>query len=113
MAGDQAYHSYFTIRAIQAYSEALELLIDSNADALTLAHMHEKLGDAYTQRANLDEAWQEYRRALQLVTAEPSVESELPAAPVRTTWRSWDRAGSGSSTVIPICRRHVPISTRA
>ncbi len=75
MAGDQAYHSYFTIRAIQAYSEALELLIDSNADALTLARMHEKLGDAYTQRSNLDEAWQEYRRALQLVTAEPTVEN--------------------------------------
>ncbi|MEO8953823.1 MAG: adenylate/guanylate cyclase domain-containing protein [Ktedonobacteraceae bacterium] len=75
MAGDQAYHSYFTIRAIQAYGEALELLSDSNADALTLAHMHEKLGDAYTQRSNLDEAWQEYRRALQLVIAEPNVEN--------------------------------------
>ena len=76
MAGDQAFHSYFTIRAIQAYSEALELLVDSNADPLTLAHMHEKLGDAYTQRANLDEAWQEYRRALQLVLAEPAVEND-------------------------------------
>jgi tetratricopeptide (TPR) repeat protein len=75
MAGDQAFHSYFTIRAIQAYSEALELLVDSNADSLTLAHMHEKSGDAYTQRANLDEAWQEYRRALQLVMAEPTVEN--------------------------------------
>jgi len=75
MAGDQAFHSYFTIRAIQAYSEALELLTDSNADFLTLAQMHEKLGDAYSQRSNLDEAWQEYRRALQLVTAEPEVES--------------------------------------
>lgn len=76
MAGDQAFHSYFTIRAIQAYSEALELLVDSNADPLTLAHMHEKLGDAYTQRANLDEAWQEHRRALQLVLAEPAVEHD-------------------------------------
>src|SRR5207244_9211260 len=47
MAGDQALHSYFTIRAIQAYSEALELLIDSNADPLTLAQMHQKLGHAY------------------------------------------------------------------
>ena len=66
MAGDQALHSYFTIRAIQAYSEALELLTDSNADSSTLAQMHEKLGSAYTQRGNPDEAWQEYRRALQL-----------------------------------------------
>ena len=76
MAGDQAFHSYFTIRAIQAYSEALELLVDSHADSFTLAHMHEKLGDAYTQRANLDEAWQEYRRALQIVMAEPTVEND-------------------------------------
>ena len=75
LAGDQAYHSYFTIRAIQAYSEALELLADSNADVLTLAQMHEKLGNAYSQRANLDEAWQEYRRALQLVTTEKMVDS--------------------------------------
>jgi class 3 adenylate cyclase/tetratricopeptide (TPR) repeat protein len=77
MAGDQALHSYFTIRAIQAYSEALELLIDSNADPLTLAQMHQKLGHAYTQRGNLDDAWQEYRRALQLVITEPGVESDL------------------------------------
>ncbi|MEO8972382.1 MAG: adenylate/guanylate cyclase domain-containing protein [Ktedonobacteraceae bacterium] len=76
MAGDAALHSYFTIRAIQAYSEALDLLIDSDADAPTLAHMHEKLGDAYTQRANLDEAWQEYRQALQLITSEPHEDNE-------------------------------------
>ena len=76
MAGDQALHSYFTIRAIQAYSEALELLIDSNADSQSIAAMHEKLGGAYTQRGNLDEAWQEYRRALQLVTAEGQEDSD-------------------------------------
>ncbi|HVB24407.1 MAG TPA: adenylate/guanylate cyclase domain-containing protein [Ktedonobacteraceae bacterium] len=76
MAGDQALHSYFTIRAIQAYSEALDLLIDSSADAPTLARMHEKLGDAYTQRANLDEAWQEYRKALQLFTSEPDKDND-------------------------------------
>ena len=76
MAGDQALHSYFTIRAIQAYSEALDLLIDSSADPLTLAEMHEKLGHAYAQRGNLDDAWQEYRRALQLLQAEPGVESD-------------------------------------
>ncbi|MDQ6660774.1 MAG: AAA family ATPase, partial [Chloroflexota bacterium] len=66
MAGDQALHSYFTIRAIQAYNEALELLIDSDADGSTLAAMHEKLGNAYAQRGNLDEAWQEYQQALNL-----------------------------------------------
>ncbi|HLX39641.1 MAG TPA: AAA family ATPase, partial [Ktedonobacteraceae bacterium] len=75
MAGDQALHGYYTIRAIQAYGEALDLLIDSDADAPTLAHMHEKLGDAYTQRSNLDEAWQEYRQALQLLTSEPNEDS--------------------------------------
>jgi predicted ATPase/class 3 adenylate cyclase len=70
MAGDQALHSYYTIRAIQAYSEALELLNDSDAEALTLAQMHEKLGDAYAQRFNGDEAWQAYCRALELMTGE-------------------------------------------
>jgi len=76
MAGDQALRSYFTIRAIQAYSEALELLIESNADSQTIAGMHEKLGGAFTQRGNLDEAWQEYRRALQLVMSEPRSEQQ-------------------------------------
>ena len=74
IAGDQALHSYFTIRAIQAYSEALDLLVDSRADSQTIAGMHEKLGGAFTQRGNLDEAWQAYRRALQLVTSEPQAE---------------------------------------
>jgi tetratricopeptide (TPR) repeat protein len=73
LAGDQALHSYFTIRAIQAYSDALELLVDSNANAETLAQMHEKLGHAYSQRGTLDEAWQEYRQALQLVKTQPDV----------------------------------------
>ncbi len=78
IAGAQALQSYHTIRAIQAYGEALELLIDSDADPLTLATMHEKLGDAYTQRSNMDEAWREYRRALQLVRdEEPQVESTV------------------------------------
>ncbi len=75
MAGDQAFHSYHTIRAIQAYSEALELLTSSEADKLTLAEMHRNLGDAYTQRANVDEGWHEYREALQLLKQEPQVES--------------------------------------
>src|SRR5262249_18731799 len=59
-------------RAIQAYSEALDLLNTSEADKPTLAKMHRKLGDAYTQRANFDEAWQEYRQGLQLVKADES-----------------------------------------
>ena len=70
MAGDQAYHSYFTIRAIQAYTEALDLLYESNAPPLTIARMHQKLGDAYVQRANADEAWHEYKHALQLMKQE-------------------------------------------
>jgi predicted ATPase/class 3 adenylate cyclase len=76
MAGDQALHSYFTIRAIQAYSEALDLLVDSRADSQAIAAMHEKLGAAFTQRRNLDEAWQAYRRALQLVLSEPLTETK-------------------------------------
>ncbi|MBV9229697.1 MAG: hypothetical protein JOZ18_10325, partial [Chloroflexi bacterium] len=60
--------SYYTIRALRAYNDAFDLLVDSQADAITLSKMHVKLGHAYTQRGNLDEAWQEYRRALRLVT---------------------------------------------
>ncbi|MBV9229832.1 MAG: AAA family ATPase, partial [Chloroflexi bacterium] len=67
-AGDQARYSYYTIRALRAYNDAFDLLVDSQADAITLSKMHIKLGHAYTQRGNLDEAWQEYRRALRLVT---------------------------------------------
>src|SRR5258708_28862837 len=57
MAGDQAYHSYYTIRAIQAYTQGLDLLSYSNAPPLPISRMDQKLGDAYTQRANADEAW--------------------------------------------------------
>lgn len=70
LAGDKAYHSYYTIRAIQAYTEAIELLNDYAADAHTLARMHQKLGHAYTQRSTVDDAWQEYRTALQLVQSQ-------------------------------------------
>ena len=79
IAGDQAFRSYFTIRAIQAYSEALDLLTDSEADAVTLAQMHEKLADAFSQRGNADEAWSAYRHALQLLTeaAEPADDDAL------------------------------------
>jgi len=37
--------------------------------------MHIKLGDAYTQRANADEALHEYSHALQLMKEEPELES--------------------------------------
>ncbi len=95
MAGDQAYHSYYTIRAIQAYTEALELLHDSNAAPLTIARMHEKLGDAFAQRANADEAWHEYSHALQLMKEDPQVDrNELLClytrlAELSTRWLGW------------------------
>lgn len=65
MAGDQALHSYYTIRALQAYHDASELLTDEETDPATRIKIHEKLGAAYTQRGNMDAAWQEYRKALQ------------------------------------------------
>ncbi len=70
MAGDQALHNYYTLRAIRAYNDAFELLLDSHADSLARSKMLEKLGDAYSQRGNLDEAWEHYHRALRLVLEE-------------------------------------------
>jgi predicted ATPase/class 3 adenylate cyclase len=67
LAGDQAMHSYYTVRAIRAYNNVLDLFIESEADTPALCRMYIKLGDAYAQRSNLDEACQEYRRALQMV----------------------------------------------
>ncbi|RAQ97053.1 adenylate/guanylate cyclase domain-containing protein [Thermogemmatispora tikiterensis] len=97
-AGDQALRSYYTIRAIQAYSDALELLNESGAERSALARMHEKLGDAFTQRANLKEAWLAYRQALRLLEAE----EEPPAADLlylydslaelATRWGPWHDA---------------------
>jgi predicted ATPase/class 3 adenylate cyclase len=97
MAGDQAYHSYYTIRAIQAYTEALDLLQDSNANANTIAKMHMKLGNAYTQRADADQAFLEYSHALQLMKAAPESEVEvslllclyLCIAELSTRWSGW------------------------
>ncbi|WP_052890881.1 adenylate/guanylate cyclase domain-containing protein [Thermogemmatispora carboxidivorans] len=97
-AGDQALRSYYTIRAIQAYSDALELLSESGADRRALARMHEKLGDAFTQRANLKEAWQAYRQALQLLEAEaepPSADLLYlydSLAELATRWGPWHEA---------------------
>jgi predicted ATPase/class 3 adenylate cyclase len=75
-AGDQAYHSYYTIRAIQAYTEALDLLIENDAQPTTIAGMHQKLGDAYAQRTNADEAWHEYTHALDLILAGPDMSKQ-------------------------------------
>ncbi len=95
IAGDQAYHSYYTIRAIQAYTEALDLLRDSDATPYTIVRMHIKLGDAYTQRANADEAWHEYSHALELMKEEPGLESNellclyMRMAELSTRWSGW------------------------
>jgi class 3 adenylate cyclase/tetratricopeptide (TPR) repeat protein len=71
MAGDQALRSYYTIRALQAYNDAYDLLVDSNeVEPDTLIKMNERLGDAYFQRGESDEAWQAYRKALKLATGE-------------------------------------------
>ncbi len=70
LAGDQALNSYYTIRALQAYNDALELLLDQDADVPTLVSMYEKLGDAYSQRGTQEEAWQAYRKALRIATGE-------------------------------------------
>ncbi len=98
MAGDQAYESYYTIRAIQAYCEALDLLYESKAAPLTIARMHQKLGDAYMQRANADEAWHEYKHALELLKQETQEDEALRdellclymrLAELSTRWLGW------------------------
>ncbi|GHO74418.1 hypothetical protein KSD_21890 [Ktedonobacter sp. SOSP1-85] len=68
LAGDQALHSYYTLRALQAYNDALELQQEGETEPFELVRMHFKLGDAHWQRGNADEAWQEYRKSLRLVT---------------------------------------------
>jgi len=68
LTGDQALHSYYGLRALRAYSDAFDLLIDGHTDALTRSKMLEKIGGAHAQRGNLDEAWQHYRRALRMAT---------------------------------------------
>jgi tetratricopeptide (TPR) repeat protein len=95
LAGDKAYHGYYTIRAIQAYTEALELLQENDADALTLSRMHRKLGHAYTQRSTVDDAWREYRQALELLQDQPEGAREdqlilyLHLSELSTRWYGW------------------------
>jgi predicted ATPase/class 3 adenylate cyclase len=95
-AGDQALECYYTIRAIQAYSEALDLLATSDADVVTLARMHEKLGDAYYQRIDIDKALKEYRKALELEMETGSEENNSVRlrlydrlAELSTRWAVW------------------------
>ncbi len=70
LTGNQALHSYFGLRALRAYSDVFDLLVDEQADPLIRSKMLEKIGDAHTQRGTLDEAWQYYRRALRLIKDE-------------------------------------------
>ncbi len=70
LTGDQALDSYYSLRALRAYTDALELLDDSHADALTRSTMLTKIGESHAQRGNLDSAWKSIRRALQLVLPE-------------------------------------------
>ncbi len=73
LAGDQALNTYYTIRALQAYGDAFDLLTDNEADLPDLIALHERLGDAHFQRGNEDEAWQEYRKSLRLANEHPEV----------------------------------------
>lgn len=95
MAGDEALNSYYTIRALQAYNDAVELLSDHEIEPLQQVEMHEKLGDAHSQRGTLDEAWQEYRKALRIATeSTPPVDNRIliglyeRLAELPTRWRS-------------------------
>lgn len=95
LAGDKAYQSYHTISAIQTYTEALDLLQANEAGPLTIARMHQKLGHAYTQRADADEAWREYLQALRLMKGQPEVEQRellclyMQIAELSTRWLGW------------------------
>ncbi len=98
LAGDKAYHSYYTIRSIQAYTEVLDILQEHKADVPTIAAMHQKLGHAYAQRANADEAWREYIQALKLLKEQPEVARKslldlyMHLAELATRWLGWFNA---------------------
>jgi len=97
MAGDKAYQRYHSISAIQTYSEALELLQTGEASPLTLARMYQKLGHAYTQRADADLAWQAYQQALKRIKGQPGVVRQevlglyMHIAELATRWLGWFR----------------------
>ena len=74
LTGNQAMHSYYTGRAIQAYSDALDLMMENETDREALSNsiikMYIKLGDAHFQRVDVHEAWQEYHMALRMAQEE-------------------------------------------
>lgn len=95
MAGDKAYQRYHTISAIRTYTEALDLLQAHEASPLTRARMHQKLGHAYIQRADADEAWREYLQALKLMKEQPDLEQTellslyMQMSELSTRWLGW------------------------
>ncbi|HTI14318.1 MAG TPA: adenylate/guanylate cyclase domain-containing protein [Dictyobacter sp.] len=71
--GDHALQSYYALRALRAFTDAEDILQESGKtveQTRTLATIEEKIGDAYTQRGEQDDAWQHYQKALR--TAEAS-----------------------------------------
>jgi predicted ATPase/class 3 adenylate cyclase len=95
LAGDRAYRSYYTLRSIQAYTEALNLLQENEANALAIAKMHQKIGHAYSQRFNAREAWNAYIQALKLMKEQPEVARDdlisiyMYLAELATRWLCW------------------------
>ncbi|HXR66771.1 MAG TPA: hypothetical protein VN729_12640, partial [Ktedonobacteraceae bacterium] len=95
LAGDKAYRSYYTIRAIQAYTEAIDLLQENEGDTRVLARMYQNLGHAYSQRSTMDDAWREYLKALQLVKGQTEVARDdllciyMHLAELATRWQGW------------------------
>ena len=73
IVGNQALHSYYTLRALQAFHDAAEILTDSESDQRTRIEIHHKLGAAYMQRNSMDEAWQEYRKALMIANSNADI----------------------------------------
>ena len=95
VAGDKAYRSYYTIRSIQAYSEAIELLRENENSERLLADIHQKLAHAYSQRSTMDDAWREYLNALKLIQDQPEVAQDdllyvyMHLAELATRWLGW------------------------
>lgn len=78
IAGDQALHSYYTLRALQAYHDAFDLLTEEQIkDTHLQIKLHIKLGDAYSQRGDTDQAWQDYRKAEQLALSQEEKNNTL------------------------------------
>ena len=82
LAGDQALNAYYAIRALQAYNDVFELLSDSEGDLPDRIAIYERLGDAYFQRGNLDEAWVQYRKSLLLAKDHPEAASTRGTTPL-------------------------------